>query len=71
MFEPISEVRKIAFDRSGKGPAVLLISGFPQTRMSWNKIVPLRFPRYEAIAADLPSHPRHARPALPPSVAYD
>jgi len=55
MFDPVSEARKIAFDRSGKGPAVLLISGFPQTRMSWKKIVPLLSPCYEVITADLPS----------------
>lgn len=55
MFDPVSEARKIAFDRSGKGQAVLLISGFPQTRMSWKKIVPLLSPRYEVITADLPS----------------
>jgi pimeloyl-ACP methyl ester carboxylesterase len=55
MFDPVSEAEKIAFDRSGKGPAVLLISGFPQTRMSWKKLVPLLSPGYEVITADLPS----------------
>ena len=55
MFDPVNEARKIAFDRSGKGPAVLLISGFPQTRMSWRKIVPLLSLSYEVITADLPS----------------
>ena len=30
--DPVTEARKIAFDRIGKGEPVLLISGFPQTR---------------------------------------
>ena len=50
-----SEARKIAFDRSGKGDKVLLISGFPQTRRSWNRLVPLLSQKFEAIPADLPS----------------
>jgi len=32
---------KIAFDRIGNGDTVLLISGFPQTRRSWNKLISL------------------------------
>jgi pimeloyl-ACP methyl ester carboxylesterase len=50
-----SEARKLAFDRSGKGDKVLLISGFPQTRRSWNRLVPLLSQKFETIAADLPS----------------
>jgi pimeloyl-ACP methyl ester carboxylesterase len=53
--DPVSEAAKIAFDRCGSGEAVLLISGFPQTRLSWRKIIQLLSPRYETIAADLPS----------------
>jgi pimeloyl-ACP methyl ester carboxylesterase len=55
LFDPMSEARKIAFDRRGDGEPVLLISGFPQTRLSWKKIIPLLSPSYETIAADLPS----------------
>src|SRR5580658_3747154 len=50
-----SEAKKIAFDRSGKGDKVLLISGFPQTRRSWNRLIPLLSQKFETIAADLPS----------------
>jgi pimeloyl-ACP methyl ester carboxylesterase len=50
-----SEARKIAFDRIGRGEKVLLISGFPQTRRSWNKLIPLLSQQYELIPADLPS----------------
>ena len=46
-----SEARKIAFDRSGKGDKVLLISGFPQTRRSWNRLVPLLSQKFETIPA--------------------
>jgi pimeloyl-ACP methyl ester carboxylesterase len=50
-----SEAKKIAFDRVGTGAKVLLISGFPQTRRSWNKLIPLLSKRFETIPADLPS----------------
>jgi pimeloyl-ACP methyl ester carboxylesterase len=50
-----SEARKIAFDRVGSGATVLLISGFPQTRRSWNKLIPLLSQNFHTVAADLPS----------------
>lgn len=52
---PVAEAKKIASDRVGKGEKVLLVSGFPQTRRSWNKLTPLLSPHFEAIPADLPS----------------
>ena len=50
-----AEAKRIAFDRIGKGEPVLLISGFPQTRISWNPLIPLLSPKFQAIPADLPS----------------
>jgi pimeloyl-ACP methyl ester carboxylesterase len=49
------EAKKIAFDRIGNGEKVLLISGFPQTRLSWNRLTPLLSQNFQAIPADLPS----------------
>jgi pimeloyl-ACP methyl ester carboxylesterase len=53
--DPGVEARKIAFDRIGKGEPVLLISGFPQTRRSWNRVIPLLSDKFQTIPADLPS----------------
>jgi len=50
-----AQAKKIAFDRIGDGEKVLLISGFPQTRRSWNRLIPLLSQTYQAIPADLPS----------------
>jgi pimeloyl-ACP methyl ester carboxylesterase len=50
-----SEAGKIAFDRIGNGEKVLLISGFPQTRRSWNRLIPLLSSQFQLIPADLPS----------------
>ena len=50
-----AEAKRIAFDRTGSGETVLLISGFPQTRRSWNKIVPVLSKDFRTVAADLPS----------------
>jgi pimeloyl-ACP methyl ester carboxylesterase len=55
ILDPATEARKIAFDRFGQGEKVLLISGFPQTRRSWNRIIPLLSPAFEMIPADLPN----------------
>jgi pimeloyl-ACP methyl ester carboxylesterase len=55
VFDAKQEARKIAFDRVGKGEKVLLISGFPQTRRSWDRLIPLLSSKFEAIPADLPS----------------
>lgn len=53
--EPVAEAKKIAFDRIGNGEKVVLISGFPQTRRSWNRLIPLLSPTFQTIPADLPS----------------
>lgn len=50
-----AEARKLAFDRVGNGEKVLLISGFPQTRLSWKPLIPLLSQKYETIPTDLPS----------------
>jgi pimeloyl-ACP methyl ester carboxylesterase len=47
-----AEARKIAFDHVGE--KVLMISGFPQTRRSWDRLIPLLSEKYETIPADLP-----------------
>jgi pimeloyl-ACP methyl ester carboxylesterase len=54
-FDAKVEAKKIAFDRAGKGENVLLMSGFPQTRRSWNRVVPLLSKHFQTIATDLPS----------------
>jgi pimeloyl-ACP methyl ester carboxylesterase len=50
-----TEARKIAFDRVGTGESILLVSGFPQTRRSWDRLIPQLSSKFEAIPADLPS----------------
>ncbi len=53
--DPIGEAKKIAFDRIGIGDKVLLISGFPETRLSWHTVTPLLSEKYQCVPADLPS----------------
>jgi pimeloyl-ACP methyl ester carboxylesterase len=55
VMDAASEAKSIAFDRTGQGEVILLLSGFPQTRRSWNKIVPLLSRDFTTIAADLPN----------------
>jgi pimeloyl-ACP methyl ester carboxylesterase len=55
LLDAASEAQKIAFDRIGNGENLLLISGFPQTRLSWNRVIPLLSQKFQTIPADLPS----------------
>lgn len=50
-----AEAGKVAFDTVGDGEKVLLISGFPQTRRSWRRVIPLLSKKYQCVSADLPS----------------
>jgi pimeloyl-ACP methyl ester carboxylesterase len=50
-----AEAKKIAFDRVGDGEPILFISGFPSTRRSWDRLIPLLSGRYQCVPADLPS----------------
>jgi pimeloyl-ACP methyl ester carboxylesterase len=49
------EAKKLAYDRVGKGDPIFMISGYPSTRRSWNRLIPLLSPTYECIPTDLPS----------------
>ena len=44
--------------RSGSGPAVLLLHGFPQTHVAWHLVAPVLADRFTVIAADLPGYGR-------------
>jgi pimeloyl-ACP methyl ester carboxylesterase len=54
-FDPAREANGIAYSQHGRSERLLLLSGFPQTRRLWNKIIPLLAAHFETIAADLPS----------------
>lgn len=59
----------IAYDRTGSGPLVVLLHGWPQTRHMWRLVVPSLAERFSVIAADLPGYGDSA-PAADPS-GYD
>jgi pimeloyl-ACP methyl ester carboxylesterase len=50
-----AEAKKLAYDTMGKGDTVFMISGFPSTRRSWYRLVPLLSQNYQCIPTDLPS----------------
>ena len=43
----------IAFSKYGKGFPILLLHGYPQTKLMWRKIIPLLSKHYTVITADL------------------
>ena len=44
---------RIAYDRLGSGPPILLLHGWPQTRRMWRLVAPELSERFTVIAADL------------------
>ncbi|MDQ3811985.1 MAG: alpha/beta hydrolase, partial [Chloroflexota bacterium] len=60
---------RIAYDRVGSGPPLLLLHGWPQTRRMWRRVVPALAERFTVIAADLRGY-GDSEPASDPS-QYD
>lgn len=55
--------QNIACSTGGDGPPVLLLHGFPQTRMMWHAIAPALAGRFCVVAADLRGYGDSAKPA--------
>ncbi len=53
--DAVAEAQKLAYDTMGKGETVFMISGFPSTRRSWYRLIPLLSQSYQCIPTDLPS----------------
>ncbi|AUC53996.1 alpha/beta hydrolase [Sagittula sp. P11] len=53
---------EIAYERGGRGPAVLLLHGFPQTRAMWAEVAPRLAERFTVVAADLRGYGESGKP---------
>jgi len=53
---------RIRFAAAGKGPALLLVHGHPQTHVTWRKIAPALARRYTVIAPDLRGYGDSGKP---------
>ncbi len=56
----------IAVTRSGSGPAVLLLHGFPETRLMWREIADLLAERFTVVCADLRGYGESSCPPSAP-----
>jgi haloacetate dehalogenase len=54
-YESIGNAR-IAFVREGSGPPLLLLHGYPETHVAWNKVVPELAKHFTLIIPDLPGY---------------
>lgn len=63
------EEAKIFIRRSGSGPAVLLLHGFPHTHLMWRSVAPLLAQRFTVICADLRGYGRSSCPPSRPDHA--
>lgn len=55
--------------RSGSGPPVLLLHGFPQTHLMWREVAPRLARRFTVVCADLRGYGRSGCPASAPDHA--
>ena len=53
----------IAFSKYGKGFPILLLHGYPQTKLMWRKIIPLLSKHYTVVTADLRGYGDSDKPA--------
>jgi haloacetate dehalogenase len=60
---------RIFVRRSGSGPPVLLLHGFPQTHLMWRHVAPLLARNFTVICADLRGYGRSSCPASSPDHA--
>jgi haloacetate dehalogenase len=71
-FEPV-EIRtgetSIFARRSGAGPPILLLHGFPQTHLMWREVAPLLARRFTVVCADLRGYGRSGCPPSAPDHA--
>jgi haloacetate dehalogenase len=52
----------IAYDIGGQGPPLLLLHGFPQTRVMWRPLLPALMRRHTVICADLRGYGASSKP---------
>ena len=48
---------------AGKGPAILLLHGYPQTHVMWNKIAPVMAKKFFLVIPDLRGYGDSGKPA--------
>jgi haloacetate dehalogenase len=56
----------VAVSVGGTGPPVLLLHGYPQTRLMWNAVAGRLTDRFTVVAADLPGYGDSFRPVVAP-----
>lgn len=56
---------EVAYVDEGRGPAVILLHGFPTSSHLWRDLVPILAPRFRAVAPDLLGYGDSSRPERP------
>jgi pimeloyl-ACP methyl ester carboxylesterase len=61
---------RLAYDRAGSGPAVVLLHGWPGDRTDFRRVVPLLTPAAQVVVPDLRGFGESDKHDLPPADAY-
>jgi len=62
-YHPTDGEITIAYQKAGNGPALLLLHGFPQSKIIWHLIAPTLSQHYTVIASDLRGYGQSSKPA--------
>jgi 2-hydroxymuconate-semialdehyde hydrolase len=62
---------EVAYVDEGRGPAVVLLHGFPTSSHLWRDLVPILAPRFRAVAPDLLGYGDSSRPERPEALTIE
>ncbi len=64
------ELVEIAYSKAGSGPPLLLVHGYPQTRLMWHRVAPALAERFTVVLPDLRGYGESTTPHSPDGALY-
>lgn len=65
-----TDTQTIAYEVAGNGPPLLLLHGFPQSRVMWRPLLPALSDRFTVVTADLRGYGESSKPARTADMSF-